>query len=453
MKRFTLKSHTTGTGLYMRTFGCQMNEYDSERMEGLLARDGYDYVHTAEDAGIIIINTCSIREKPEEKTYSEIGRYRELKEKHPDLIIIVSGCVAQQKATEIIERFPIVDAIIGTHQVGEISDIVKKIREGMGPIVAIDFSDECRIDSFPRRQGSISAFVTITQGCNNFCSYCIVPFVRGRESSRTSSEIIGEIEALVAGGTVEITLLGQNVNSYRDPERGLDFPELIERVSDIPGVRRLRFTTSHPKDLSDRLVDAFRSIQTLCSHIHLPLQSGSSRVLAAMNRKYTKEEYLDKIDALRSVRKDLAVTTDIIVGFPGETIGDFEETLKVMEQVRFDGAYSFKFSPRPNTKAASIEDMIDDEEKSRRLAILQELQKEHTLLTNRLHVDTIKEVLATGTSLRNPDVITGRSVHNKVVNFTGRYEDIGSLIPVKIIEARNNSLLGEAIHNYSIRSM
>ena len=430
-----------------------MNEYDSERMEGILSTDGYGPAKRPEDAEVIIINTCSIREKPEEKTYSEIGRYRDLKQRHPGLILIVAGCVAQQMAARIVERFPIVDAVVGTHQVGEIGDIVAKIREGRGPITAIDFSDECRIDSFPRRRGAACAFVTITQGCDNFCSYCIVPYVRGRESSRTAGEIVRDVKELVAGGTVEITLLGQNVNSYRDPEGGLDFPELLERVAAVPGVRRLRFTTSHPKDLSDRLVSAFRTIPVLCSHIHLPLQSGSSRVLAAMNRKYSKEEYLEKIDALRSTRSDLAVTTDIIVGFPGETIDDFEETLDVMERVRFDGAYSFKFSPRPHTKASSLKGTVGDEEKSRRLTLLQELQKEHTLHANRLHVDTIKEVLATGTSLRDPDVITGRSVHNKVVNFTGRYEDIGTLIPVKIIEARNNSLLGEAIHNNSIRSM
>lgn len=453
MRRKSSKEKARKQLVYIRTFGCQMNEYDSERMEGLLSRDGYDSVECADEAGIIILNTCSIREKPEEKTYSELGRYRDLKRERPDLILIVSGCVAQQRAAEIIERFPAVDAVIGTHQVGEISDIVAKIREGRGPIVAVDFSDECRIDSYPRRHGSISAFVTITQGCDNFCSYCIVPYVRGRESSRTSGEIIRDIEALVAAGTAEITLLGQNVNSYRDLGWGLDFPELLECVSSIPGVRRLRFTTSHPKDLSDRLVNAFKRIDTLCSHIHLPLQSGSSRVLSAMNRKYTKEEYLEKIDALRDARNDLAVTTDIIVGFPGETIDDFEETLQVMERVRFDGSYSFKFSPRPNTKAAHLTDTVDENEKSRRLTILQELQKEHTLFANRLHVDTIKEVLATGTSIRDPEVITGRSVHNKVVNFIGRYEDIGTLIPVMIVDARNNSLLGEAIHNHSIRSM
>jgi len=453
MTRSVLSGSTPHMGLFIRTFGCQMNEYDSERMEGLLSRDGYGLAERPEDAGVIVINTCSIREKPEEKTYSEIGRYRDLKEKHPDLVLLVTGCVAQQKAAEIIERFPVVDGVIGTHRVGEISDIVREIKEGRGPVVSIGLSDECRIDSYPRRRGAISSFVTITQGCDNYCSYCIVPFVRGRESSRTSSEIVRDIKELTAGGTVEITLLGQNVNSYRDPERGIDFPELLERVAEIPGVGRLRFTTSHPKDLSDRLVDAFRTIPVLCSHVHLPLQAGSSRVLAAMNRKYTKEGYLEIIDALRDARDDLAVTTDIIVGFPGETVDEFEETLDVMERVRFDGAYSFKFSPRPGTKAASLTDAVDDEEKSRRLAILQELQREHTLCTNRLHVDTVKEVLATGTSLRDPAVITGRSVHNKVVNFTGRHEDIGTLIPVKIIEARNNSLLGEAIHNHSIRSM
>jgi tRNA-2-methylthio-N6-dimethylallyladenosine synthase len=361
--------------------------------------------------------------------------------------------VAQQRASEIIERFPIVDAVIGTHRVGEISDIIAEIKAGNGPIVSVEFSDECRIDSFPRRRGGLSAFVTITQGCDNFCSYCIVPFVRGRESSRPGSEILRDVTGLVSDGTVEITLLGQNVNSYRDPEKGIDFPELLMRTAEIPGVKRIRFTTSHPKDLSDKLVSAFQSVPSLCSHVHLPLQSGSTRVLSAMNRKYTKEEYLEKIDRLKDTRSDLAVTTDIIVGFPGETIDDFEQTLEVMERVKFDGAYSFKYSSRPLTKASYMKECIGDEEKSRRLAILQEIQKEHTLIANRLHIDTIKEVLAIGTSLRDPDVITGRSVQNKVVNFTGHHEDIGSLIPVRITEARNNSLLGEAIHNHSIRSM
>ena len=434
--------------VYFRTFGCQMNVYDTERMTGLLSLNGIAAVDSPEDADIIIINTCSVREKPEEKTYSEIGRYRGLKERKGDLIIGVTGCVAQQKGEEIVRRFSYVDIVLGTQNVGIISEVVSKIASGKGPIVKTEFYDKRDIGyfgAFPRNPDIYTAFVTIIQGCNNFCSYCIVPYVRGREISRQSCDIMDEIKSLVDTGVVEVTLLGQNVNSYRDPKDGLRFPELLKRISDIDGIYRIRFVTSHPKDMSDELISCFRDIETLSSHIHLPVQSGSNRMLRLMNRGYTVEDYIDKIGGLKSIRSDLAVTTDIIVGFPGEEVFNFEETLSVMERVEFDNAFSFKYSERPGTAAARLKDDVSPEEKSRRLEVVQDLQRRLTMKSNIKNIDSIYDVLATGTSIRDPEEITGRSDQNKIVNFKGTQDAIGSVVPVKIKKALNNSLWGEVI--------
>lgn len=318
-------------GVYIRTFGCQMNEYDSQRMVGLLKATGYKMVDDPERADVIIINTCSIREKPEEKTYSDIGKYRSLKEVKPELIIVVSGCVAQQRGREIIERFAHVDLVLGTHQINQIDDLISDIRKKKRALVKTDFCRNPFIRPFPRTQDQYSAFVTIIQGCNNWCSYCIVPLVRGAELSRPSNEIMSEIRQLTDEGFIEVTLLGQNVNSYRDPKDGHTFSSLIDQVAGIEGIKRIRFITSHPKDLSDDLVDRYRRIDALCSHIHLPIQSGSNRILNSMNRGYTREEYLKKVSKLKNARPDISVTTDIIVGFPGETEADFKQTLVLME--------------------------------------------------------------------------------------------------------------------------
>jgi tRNA-2-methylthio-N6-dimethylallyladenosine synthase len=432
-------------GVYIRTFGCQMNEYDSQRMAGLLKAVGYKTIDDPENADVIIINTCSIREKPEEKTYSEIGKYRSLKEVRPELIIVVSGCVAQQRGAEIVERFGHVDLVLGTHQVNRIDDLISDIREKKRPLMETGFTRSPYIRPFERTRGQYSAYVTIMQGCNNWCSYCIVPLVRGIELSRPSDEIISEVRGLTDEGFIEVTLLGQNVNSYRDPNGGHTFSSLIDRVSGIEGIKRIRFTTSHPKDLSDDLVDRYRHIDALCSHIHLPVQSGSNRILKSMNRGYTREEYLQKVSKLRKARPDISVTTDIIVGFPGETDDDFRQTLALMEEVVFDGAYSFKYSPRPGTKGAALADDVGSREKDMRLQILQELQKKHTLARNTDAVDGVEEVLAVGSSAKDPREITGRSRQNKVVNFRGALESVGTLVPVKIIKAKNNSLWGEAV--------
>ncbi len=430
---------------YIRTFGCQMNEYDSERIAGLLSLAGYRQVDDPNVAEVIIINTCSIREKPEEKTYSEIGTYRAIKETKPGVVLAVCGCVAQQRGAEIIERFPYVDLVVGTNQIDRIDALIARVRQGRGPQVATEFSETPHITAFPRVSDRYTASVTVMQGCNNFCSYCIVPYVRGREISRRSEEIITEVRGLADEGFMEVMLLGQNVNSYRDPTSLLPFPMLLHEVAAVAGIKRIRFTTSHPKDLSPELIACYRGVDSLCSHIHLPVQSGSSRILELMNRGYTREGYLEKIRALRAARPDISVTTDIIVGFPGESAADFDYTLALMEEVKFDGAYSFKYSPRPGTKAAALRDDVDEVEKSRRLAVLQELQKGHTLSANEKSVNRVEEVLAVGPSVRDPGELTGRSRTNKVVNFTGGRESIGSLVGVRIKKANNNSLWGEAV--------
>jgi tRNA-2-methylthio-N6-dimethylallyladenosine synthase len=441
-------SHNPETGcVYIRTFGCQMNEYDSQRMAGLLALSGYRPVSDPERADIIIINTCSIREKPEEKTYSDIGKYRLVKEKKPELIIVVSGCVAQQRGGEIIERFPHVDLVLGTHQINRIDDLISDIRNKRRRRAETDICRSPYVRPFPRMKDRYSAYVTIMQGCNNWCSYCIVPLVRGAELSRPAEEIMSEIRQITEEGFIEVTLLGQNVNSYRDPSNGLTFSGLLDRVAEIDTIRRIRFTTSHPKDLSDGLIERYRNIDVLCSHIHLPVQSGSNRILDLMNRGYTREQYIEKIKRLREARPDISVTTDIIVGFPGETEIDFEQTLGLMNEVVFDGAYSFKYSPRPGTAAALLANDVSEADKGVRLSILQDLQKKHTLARNSDSVNGIEEVLAVGSSVKDPREITGRSRQNKVVNFKGARESVGTLVPVKIIRANNNSLWGEEVGN------
>lgn len=434
-----------GEGVYFRTFGCQMNVHDTERMEGILALEGVRTVDSPDDADIIIINTCSVRGKPEEKTYSEIGRYHQLKQRKGDLVIAVTGCVAQQRGDEIIRRFPYVDLVIGTQNVGSISELIAETRLIGRPVVKTDFYDKPTTAVFPRRPNIFTAFVTITQGCDNFCSYCIVPYVRGREMSRPMDDIMGEVRSLVDAGVKEVTLLGQNVNSYRDPDLNLGFPELIRRVADIEGIYRLRFVTSHPKDLSRELISCFRDIEMLSSHIHLPVQSGSDTILKAMNRGYTIAQYKEKVAELRSVREDLAVTTDIIVGFPGEDEADFNETVSMMEEIAFDNSFSFKYSIRPGTAAANLNDNVSPVEKSERLEIVQSLQRSLTMRSNLKNVNSVHNVLATGPSIRDPREITGRSDQNKVVNFSGGEDTIGSVVPVKIKKANSNSLWGEAV--------
>ena len=377
--------------LYINTIGCQMNVYDSERMAALMAPAGYVTTDSVRAADLIVVNTCTIREKAEQKAFSFLGRLADLKRKNPGLIIAVGGCMAQQEGKAILRRVPFADIVFGTHALGRLPRMVERVTARRCRIVDVEMTDG--IDEFDLpddylRSGEVSRFVTIMQGCDNFCTYCVVPYVRGREASRKPESILEEIRALVRSGVREVTLLGQNVNSYGQKENLCSFPELLERISAVEGLSRIRFTTSHPKDLSPGLIDAFRNLDKLCHHIHLPVQSGSDRVLKRMNRKYTRELYLGKIDRLRQACPDIAITSDMIVGFPGETQADFEQTLDLMRTVAYDGLFAFKYSDRPNAPAARFADKVPEPEQNDRLQALLDLQEQYTLRRNQALVGT-----------------------------------------------------------------
>lgn len=440
-----MSGETTKKLLYVATFGCQMNEYDSERMVGLLA--GQDYAQTSDitQADLILLNTCSIREKAEMKVYSFLGRLKALKQKKPHLIIGVSGCVAQQQGRRLLEDVPHLDLVVGTHDVSRLPELVAEVIRAGRPVLSTDFNEApFRALPAPPRPGRVKAFLTIMQGCDNFCSYCVVPYVRGHEVSRPPEDILEEARALLAGEVKEIMLLGQNVNSYgRGLRPAISFAALLRRVAELPGLSRLRFTTSHPKDLSPDLIQALAEISVLCEHIHLPVQAGSNLILAAMRRRYTREQYLERIAALRAACPNLAVTTDVIVGFPGETRSDFEQTLDLIERVRFDGLYSFKYSDRPMTQASRLEQKLDEAVKGERLTRLQALQREMVLARHREMVGQEVEVLVEGASKRTAGQLTGRTRTNKIVNFSGPDGLIGRLVRVRIAEGFANSLRGE----------
>ncbi len=439
-----------GLRFYIETFGCQMNEQDSLRAGYQLARAGCRQVFSAEQADILVVNTCSIRRKAEEKAYSLLGRFRALKRKRPEIVVAVGGCVAQQEGDRLLERMGHVDVVFGPHHVPEIDRLVERCRVGGERFAVVahhtDSVDDLNCPGISDPKG-LKAFVTIMEGCDNFCSYCVVPFVRGRERSRPSHSLLEEARRLTEQGVREVTLLGQNVNAYRAPDRpGFGFPDLLAALSDLPGLRRLRFTTSHPKDLSDALIQSFGSLGPLCEHIHLPLQSGSDRVLERMNRGYTRSEYLEKVSALRERVPDVAVTSDMIVGFPGEGIDDFEDTLEAIRIVRFDSLYSFKFSPRPSTRAAELEDRVPEAEKLQRLHVLQDLQKRIGLEKNRRLEGQTLEVLVEGAS-RDGAQWMGRTRTGKIVNFSGPEGLEGRSLAVFILEGCQNSLRGSLTRN------
>ena len=434
-----------GLSFYIETFGCQMNEQDSLRAGYHLAEAGCRQVASPEEADILVVNTCSIRKKAEVKAYSLLGRFRALKKRRRGVIVAVGGCVAQQEGVTLLERMPQVDVVFGPHHVSEIDRLVRRCKvygERFAAVSQItDSVEDLECPGIPDRNG-LKAYVTIMEGCNNFCSYCVVPFVRGRERSRPYRSLREEAGRLMEKGVKELTLLGQNVNAYRAPDRqGFRFPDLLEALSSIPGLRRLRFTTSHPKDLSDALIRCFGSLPPLCEHIHLPLQSGSDSVLAAMNRGYTRSAYLEKISALRDRVPDIAVTSDMIVGFPGEGEEAFQDTLAVMRSVRFDGLYSFKFSPRPSTRAAGLEDTVPESEKLRRLHVLQDLQKRISLEKNQGLEGQTLEVFVEGRS-RDGAQWMGRTRGNKIVNLHGPEGLTGSFLPIVIRKGCLNSLRG-----------
>jgi tRNA-2-methylthio-N6-dimethylallyladenosine synthase len=433
------------------TMGCQMNVYDSEQMERILAPMHYRPIAHIDKADLIILNTCSIREKAEHKVYSYLGRLARMKRRRPDLIIGVGGCVAQQEGCRLIERAPHVDMVFGTFAVKRLPDLIRQVTEQNKQVVDVDQTgtvEPSHIEPSDSQRGRASAFVTIMRGCDNFCSYCVVPYVRGREVSRNPRGILKEIERLVANGVQEVTLLGQNVNAYGLKNgHGFDFPALLEAVTRIKGLKRLRFTTSHPKDLSHELIGAFGRLETLAPHIHLPVQCGADRILRRMNRGYTRDDYLVGIEKLRKVRPDIAVTSDVIVGFPGEEEVDFEETLSLVQSVGFDNLYTFKYSDRPNTPASRFSHKVGEAVKGERLARLLRLQARMTLDKHRSLVGSIQEVLVEGSSKKMDHQMTGRTPCNKVVNFSDGTACVGQLVPVRILEAFSHSLLGSPVRH------
>ncbi|MBI5446902.1 MAG: tRNA (N6-isopentenyl adenosine(37)-C2)-methylthiotransferase MiaB [Deltaproteobacteria bacterium] len=431
-----------------------MNDHDSVVLSSILEHAGHYPARSAAEADLILLNTCAIREKAAQKVYSQLGRYKVLKQRRPELILGVGGCLAQSDGRKVLSRAPYVDLVFGTQTVGEVPELVEKVRTKRRRVVSVGLAeDPDRIESFyaHTRPNGLKTYVTVMQGCDNFCAYCIVPHVRGRDISRPAGELVREVERLAGGGVREVTLLGQNVNSYgRGGE--VDFAGLVRRVAGVEGIRRIRFTTSHPKDLSDELMGLFGDEPKLMPHIHLPLQSGSDRILSAMNRRYTLAHYVGLVDRLREVRPGIAVTSDMIVGFPGEREEDFRATLEAMERVIFDGLFSFKFSPRPGTAAAGLPDTVPEPEKEERLARLQSLQNEHALRRNRQWVGSVRRVLVEGRSKeadrparRNGGGVqlTGRTPENKIANFAGDQSLLGVEVPVRISAASLHSLAGE----------
>jgi len=433
---------------YIQTFGCQMNAHDSAVLARLLEEQGHLEVGDAESADLILLNTCAIREKAEQKVYSQLGRYRFLKEKRPEIVLGVGGCVAQGEGRKVLRRAPYVDLVFGTRTLHRVPDLVDRVRARRRPLVATDLDDDPgaleALYAHAAGRGP-RAYVTVMQGCDNYCAYCVVPYVRGRELSRPAEEVVREVGRLASEGVVEVTLLGQNVNSYGQKPRGkVDFPGLLGQVAGVEGIRRVRFTTSHPKDLSDGLIRAFLEVRGVMPHIHLPVQSGSDRVLAAMNRGYTVDHYLGLVERLRRVCPDIAITSDLIVGFPGETDAEFEATLELMQRVVFDGLFSFKFSPRPGTKAAELPEPVAEPVKEERLARLQFLQGEHTLRRNQAMEGQVLPVLVEGESKAGEGQVMGRTPQNKIVNFRGEPGWVGLEVPVRVSSVAVNSSRGEA---------
>ena len=432
--------------LYIQTFGCQMNVQDSEKMAALLQDSGYETTDDPEGADLIIVNTCSIREKAAQKIYSQLGRFRSLKETRPRLLLGVGGCLAQERGERLFQRAPYLDLVFGTHQIHRLPELILTREQTGGKIAETGFCERVPSLAIPALPfaGAVSAFVTIMQGCDNFCAYCVVPHLRGREESRPLPEIVREVETLAAKGIREVTLLGQNVNSYgKTSGGGPDFADLICALGNVAGIERIRFTTSHPKDLSPKLIDCFGKVASLCEHIHLPVQAGSDRVLKRMNRGYTAGEYREKIALLRRACPGISITSDVIVGVPGEQEEDFQATLALMREIWFDNLFSFQYSEREGTAAVGMDGAVGERVKRERLRILQSFQEEHTLEKNRACIGRIERVLVEGPSKNSGEEMTGRTRGNRIVNFPGKRDLVGKTVPVLITEAFLHSLRGE----------
>jgi tRNA-2-methylthio-N6-dimethylallyladenosine synthase len=432
---------------YIETFGCQMNVHDSEKVIGTLMRQGYRQVETVEEAELVFYNTCSIRDKAEQKVFHRLNDYKKLTSQGKKFAVI--GCVAQQEGEKIFEKAPHVSLVAGSASYRNLPQMLVQIEAGNNRVTGLDDrqTEETFETEFTARSNPHRGYITIIEGCDKFCAYCVVPYTRGKERSRTSESVLAEARQMADLGYTDIQLLGQNVNAYSDPLGRKSFAELLYAVGEIPGVRRVRFTTSHPRHFSKDIVDAIDVLPTLCDHIHLPVQSGSSRVLSAMNREYTREMYMEKIAWVRSARREMALTTDIIVGFPGETPAEFEETITLLEQCQFDGVFSFKYSPRPNTPAIGMIDSIADDEKSRRLQILQERQREIQRANYAKKVGKKLEVMVEGLNETRGQVV-GRTSQNVTLNFTctqNPVPPVGSYVNVLVTKSFPNSLVGELV--------
>ena len=432
---------------FIATMGCQMNEYDSDYLGQVLQDSEFLHTDDPNEADLILINTCAVRAKAEQKAYSLLGRMRSLKKRKPSLILGLVGCMAQQEGDRLIKKFPYLDLVLGTREVGRIQEVLQGLESNGKKAVATDL--ESKIPPPVNRpgyfSGRVKGYISIMEGCNNFCSYCIVPYVRGREVSRSPEDILNEAVNLVSQGIKEITLLGQNVNSYCSGEKErVRFPHLLRRLNNLDDLLRIRFTTSHPKDLSDELIQCFDELDKLCPHIHLPVQAGSNRILALMNRGYTRETYIELIANLRDVRPEMSITSDIIVGFPGESDADFQMTLDLLRKIEFDNTFSFKYSDRKGTIAEKMTGKVDDKTKSDRLSRLQVLQKDITLEKNKRLEGEEVAILVDGHS-RKGGQLTGRTGTNKIVNFNCNNEIISSIVKVKIKHSFVNSLRGELL--------
>jgi len=436
--------------LFVQNFGCQMNDYDVERMREVLAARGYDAAASADEADLIVINTCSVREKAEAKVASAAGRFRELKQQRPGVMVAIGGCVAQQEGERLLKRIPVADFTFGPDQIPSLPELLDRRANG-GRFAATDVTEveQYRFLSAEPRPGQVpvTALVTIQKGCDNHCAFCVVPATRGREVSRPWREVVDEVTRFVAAGAREITLIGQNVNSYHGvgAADGDDFAELLARVDAVPGLQRLRYTTSHPHDFTNKVADAFRDLRTLCAWLHLPVQSGSSRTLKRMVRDYTRDQYLRQIEYVKSVCPDISLSTDIIVGYPGETDSDFAETLSLLETVEYDSIYSFEYSERPDTPALklALRDNVPEEVKAERLQAVQTLQKGITARRLSRWVGRDVEVLVEGDSARYPGQLCGRTTGNEMVNFAGPPSLAGQMVTVRIVAARGHTLVGE----------
>jgi tRNA-2-methylthio-N6-dimethylallyladenosine synthase len=476
-----LKAVSANKTFYLETFGCQMNVHDSEKVIGTLMHEGYRQVETVEQADLILYNTCSIRDKAEQKVFHRLADFKKLQAQGKKFGVL--GCVAQQEGEKIFERAPHVSLVCGSASYRNLPQMLVQLESPTGAVpreiprptgenmgLRDDFrwgttsesrdsqlvritglddraTDKCFETEFTARSNPHRGYITIIEGCDKFCAYCVVPFTRGKERSRTSDSVLSEARQMADLGYTEIQLLGQNVNSYQDPAGKRSFAELLAAVGEIPGIKRVRFTTSHPRDFGRDIVDAIDAISTLCNHVHLPVQSGSDKILNAMQRLYTREQYLERISWMKSAKRDIAMTTDIIVGFPGESGDDFMQTLSLLDEVGFDGIFSFKYSPRPNTPAITLDDPISDGEKSRRLDVLMQRQKEIQIAHYQRYIGTIQEVMVEGKNQSRMQWI-GRTSQNKTLNFTapeGSIPQIGTYVRVRSTQSFPNSLLGELV--------